>query len=58
MKTNKQTVSGPHTHENLAVFLVHGPDTADTSHYVTLEEALDQQKVVVHETGKIGRAHV
>jgi hypothetical protein len=47
-------VSGPYTHENLAVYFLQTSETADTSRYVTLEEALDQQKVVVHETGHVG----
>jgi hypothetical protein len=47
-------VSGPYTHENLAIYFLQTSETADTSRYVTLEEALDQQKVVVHETGHVG----
>lgn len=47
------TVSGPYQHENLSLFFLHNADTADTSRYVTLAEALDQQKVVVHETGQV-----
>ena len=48
------SVTGPYQHENLSIFLLHNPNTADTSRYVTLEEALDQKKVVVHETGQVG----
>ncbi|MDW8345193.1 MAG: DUF6569 family protein [Verrucomicrobiae bacterium] len=48
-----QTITGPYTHENLTVFLVHSSDRIDTSRYVTLAEALEQQKVIVHETGNV-----
>jgi len=42
-------LSGPYTHKNLTVFLVHGKDqTAKT--FLTLEEALAQKKVRVYET--------
>src|SRR5438309_180220 len=43
-------LSGPYTHENLTVFLIHGP-SAIKEQYLTLEEALKQKKVIVHETG-------
>jgi hypothetical protein len=54
MNSTPVTVSGPYQHENLAVFLLHNAATVDTSRYVTLQEALAQQKVVVHETGQVG----
>ena len=34
---NGRTISGPYTHANLTVFLVHSPDHADTNRYATLE---------------------
>ena len=36
-------LTGPYTHGNLAVYLVHGADAVDTSGYVTLEEAMDSK---------------
>jgi hypothetical protein len=47
-------LSGPYAHANLTVFLVHGPVTLEDRPYLTLQEALEQQKVVVHETGSVG----
>ncbi|MCX7886856.1 MAG: hypothetical protein N3B01_06340 [Verrucomicrobiae bacterium] len=47
-------ISGPYTHENLSVFLIHGTDVPGTDRYVTLKEALQQQKVIVQETGSVG----
>jgi len=42
-------LSGPYTHKNLTVFLVHGKDHT-TKTFLTLEEALAQKKVRVYET--------
>ena len=44
--------SGPYTHENLTVFLVHGPDQTKKT-FLTLEEALAQKKVRVYETKNV-----
>ena len=54
MKTTEPVITGPYACNNLDVFLIHGQDAVDTSHYITLEEALDQKKMVVHETGNVG----
>jgi hypothetical protein len=42
-------LSGPYTHKNLTVFLVHGKDQT-TKTFLTLQEALAQKKVKVYET--------
>lgn len=42
-------LSGPYTHKNLTVFLVHGKDLTSKS-FLTLQEALEQKKVRVYET--------
>ncbi|MFL6229037.1 MAG: ARPP-1 family domain-containing protein [Pyrinomonadaceae bacterium] len=48
------TVSGPYTHKNLSVFLVRAKDkTADGGNFLTLQEALQQKKVVVYETRNV-----
>jgi hypothetical protein len=46
--------SEPYTHQNLAVFLIHGPDTHPGKTLLTLQEALAQKKLIVHETGNVG----
>lgn len=46
-------LSGPYTHKNLAVYLVHGDDTLKGRTPLTLEEAMDRKLVVVHETGEV-----
>jgi hypothetical protein len=48
-------VTGPSTHRNLQIWLVHGPDAAGPQRrMVPLAEALKQGLVVVHETGDVG----
>jgi hypothetical protein len=44
------TVSGPFTHENLAVFFIHGADRLPGKDFLTLEEAVRTGQAVVHET--------
>ena len=46
-------ISGPFTHDNLAVFLIHGPDKIQGKTYLTLQEAMEAKKVVVAETGNV-----
>jgi hypothetical protein len=51
--SGEQSISGPYTHKNLTVFLIHGPDTIKGANYLTLGEALEQKKVVVYETDNV-----
>jgi ARG/rhodanese/phosphatase superfamily protein len=48
-QTSAYRLSGPYTHQNLTVFLVHGKDQT-TKTFLTLQEALAQKKVRVYET--------
>jgi hypothetical protein len=50
-------LSGPYTHENLSVFLIHGPNRSSRK-LLTLEEALDEQKVVVYETRNVNELSI
>lgn len=43
-------ISGPYTHKNLTIFLVHGKDLLPGKNFLTLQEALAQKKVIVYET--------
>jgi hypothetical protein len=47
------TVSGPFTHGNLQVFLVHGNAQLEYRQYATLTAALEKGLVVVKETGSV-----
>ena len=48
-QTNTPKITGPFTHDNLTVFLIHGPNKTAKS-LLTLEEAIDEHKVIVYET--------
>ncbi len=48
-------LSGPYTHGNLTVFLIHGEDQMKGRKLLTLDEALEQKKVVVHETKTVNK---
>jgi len=52
------TVSGPYTHKNLTVFLLHGSDRGQEKTPLTLQEAMDRKLVVVHETGDVNNLAV
>lgn len=53
-----RTLSRPFTHDNLTVFFVRGPETAKGQRFLTLQEALEQKKIVVHETGTVNELAV
>ena len=50
--TSDYRLSGPYTHNNLTVFLVHGKDQTSRT-FLTLQEALAQKKVRVYETKEV-----
>jgi hypothetical protein len=51
-------ISGPYTQGNLTVFLIHGKDAIPDKKYLTLPEALEQNKAVVHETKQVNEVRV
>src|SRR5262249_27618054 len=51
-------MTGPYTHENLSIFLIHGEDRLAGQKLLTLQEALDQKKVIVHETGSVNELSI
>lgn len=51
-------LSGPYTHANLTVYLVHGPETLGGTSFLTLQEALENKKVIVHETGAVNQLEI
>jgi len=46
--------TGPHTHENLTIYLIHGNETIKP-HFLSLQEALERELAVVHETDQVGQ---
>lgn len=51
-------ISGPFVHDNLTVFLIHGPDRVPSVAFMTLQDAMDQKKIIVHETGAVNQLAV
>src|SRR5438445_253944 len=51
-------ISGPYTQENLTIFLIHGDDQLKGKNLLTLQEAMDQKKVVVHETQNVNQLSI
>lgn len=51
-------LSGPYTHRNLTIFLVHGKNTIKSKSILTLQEALVQKKVVVYETKSVNELSI
>lgn len=43
-------MTGPHTQENLTIYLIHGPDHAKGRTCLTLAEAIRKKAAIVHET--------
>jgi hypothetical protein len=50
ISASEYTLSGPYTHNNLSMFLVHGRSLVAGDNFLTLQEALQQKKVIVYET--------
>lgn len=50
-------LSGPYTHDNLTIFLIHGVNRSSTK-LLTLDEAIDQHKVIVYETRSVNELAV
>jgi len=52
-KAPEYRFSGPYTHENLTIFLVHGEDRLKGRKYMMLAEALEKKLFVIHETQSV-----
>jgi hypothetical protein len=48
-------LSGPFTQDNLTIFFIHGGDQLKGKKLLTLDEALRQKKVIVHETKNVNQ---
>jgi hypothetical protein len=50
---DSSSVSAPLTHENLSVYFIHGEDAVPNAQVLTLQEALQRELAVVHETSNV-----
>jgi len=53
MLAENYIVSQPYTCDNLTIFLIHGEETLPEALMLTLQEALEQKKLIVHETRQV-----
>ena len=51
-------LSGPYSHKNLTIFLVHGKNTFEGKSFLTLQEAMVQRKVIVYETKSVNELSI
>jgi hypothetical protein len=51
-------LSGPYSHQNLSIFLVHGNQAEPQKPFLTLQEGLAQKKVVVYETKNVNELSI
>lgn len=53
MQARGYRLSGPYTHNNLTIYLIHGKSVVLSKNFLTLQEALEQKKVIVYETKSV-----
>jgi len=53
MFAENYTVSKPYACDNLTIFLIHGEEKLPETPLLTLQEALEQKKLIVHETRNV-----
>ncbi len=53
-----QNLSGPYSHKNLTLYLVHGDTQTSGRTPLTLEEAMDRKLVIVHETSSVNELQI
>ncbi|MDQ2937724.1 MAG: hypothetical protein M3R67_09465, partial [Acidobacteriota bacterium] len=58
IQAGEYRLSGPYTHKNLTIFLVHGKNLLSGKTFLTLQEALEQKKVVVYETKDVNELSI
>ena len=58
MQAGHYRISGPFTHKNLTIFLIHGKNQIEGKSFLTLQEALEQKKVVVYETKDVNELSI
>lgn len=55
---NEYEISKPYIYKNLTIFLLCGEDKIKGKSFWTLQEAMEQEKVIVHETGSVNRLEI
>ena len=55
---NTLQISGPYSKNNLSIYLLHGKDRIKNQKFLTLSEALQKNKIKVHETGDVNQLSI
>ena len=58
LRSSNYRLTGPYQHENLTIFLIHGPNQAGSQKFVALQEAMERKLVVVHETSDVNELSI
>ena len=58
LQLSNYRLSGPYQHENLTIFLIHGPTQPNSRMYTPLQEAMDRNMVIVHETSEVNELSI
>ena len=57
-QSSNYRLTGPYQHENLTIFLIHGPNQAGSQKFMPLQEAMERKLVVVHETSDVNELSI
>ena len=58
LQLSNYRLSGPFQYENLTVFLIHGPDQPNSPKFTPLQEAMERNIVIVHETDDVNELSI
>jgi hypothetical protein len=58
LRAEPEKITGPESHENLAIYVIHGADRSKGKTYLTLQEALAQKKAIVVETKNVNQLSI
>lgn len=58
LQLNQYSLSGPYQHENLTIFLIHGPNQPDSRMFTPLQVAMERNIVIVHETSDVNELSI
>lgn len=52
------SLSGPYTHKNLSLFLIHGKNRIEADTFLSLNEAMEKNVLTIYETGTVNQLEV
>ena len=58
LQLSNYKLSGPYQHENLTIFLIHGPNQPGSRMFTPLQEAMERNIVIVHETSDVNELSI